>query len=132
MNSKYKYLGKNTIIFAISSFGTKFLSFFLVPLYTAVLSTTEYGTADLITTTGTLLVFILTINISSSVLRFVIEKRDYGRNILSYGFRVLIIGTLACSIVLRVVYEIQILRWPIYYYIFIVLYFFSTALSKSY
>ena len=128
MNSKYKYLGKNTIIFAISSFGTKFLSFFLVPLYTAVLSTTEYGTADLITTTGTLLVFILTINISSSVLRFVIEKRDYGRNILSYGFRVLIIGTLACSIVLRVVYEIQILRWPIYYYIFIVLYFFSTAL----
>ncbi len=130
MNSKYKYLGKNTIIFAISSFGTKFLSFFLVPLYTAVLSTTEYGTADLITTTGTLLVFILTINISSSVLRFVIEKRDYGRNILSYGFRVLIIGTLACSIVLRVVYEIQILRWPIYYYIFIVLYFFSTALYE--
>ena len=117
MNSKYKYLGKNTIIFAISSFGTKFLSFFLVPLYTAVLSTTELD--------------ILIVNINTSnVPVVVIEKRDYGRNILSYGFRVLIIGTLACSIVLRVVYEIQILRWPIYYYIFIVLYFFSTALYE--
>ena len=42
MNKKYKYLGKNTIIFAISSFGTKILSFLLVPLYTSVLTTEEY------------------------------------------------------------------------------------------
>lgn len=46
MDQKYKYLGKNTIIFAISSFGTKVLSFLLVPLYTAVLTTAEYGIAD--------------------------------------------------------------------------------------
>ena len=59
MNSKYKNLGKNTIIFAISSFGTKILSFLLVPLYTTVLTTTEYGAVDLITTTATLLVLFL-------------------------------------------------------------------------
>ena len=76
MNEKYKYLGKNTIIFAISSFGTKVLSFLLVPLYTAVLTTAEYGIADLITTTATLLVFILTLNIASSVLRYTIEQRS--------------------------------------------------------
>lgn len=34
IKEKYKYLGKNTLIFAISSFSTKFLSFLLVPLYT--------------------------------------------------------------------------------------------------
>ena len=75
MKDKYKYLGKNTIIFAISSFGTKILSFLLVPLYTAVLTTSEYGVADLITTTATLLVFVLTINIASSVLRFTLDQR---------------------------------------------------------
>ena len=74
MNDKYKYLGKNTIIFALSSFGTKFLSFLLVPLYTNVLSTSEYGIADLITTTATLAIFVLTINISEAILRFALNK----------------------------------------------------------
>lgn len=130
MDKKYKYLGKNTIIFAISSFGTKILSFLLVPLYTAVLTTAEYGTADLITTTATLLVFVFTINIASSVLRFTIDQREYERNILSYGFRVLVVGTLICSILLGIVYLIGILDWPLYYYMFVVLYFFATALYE--
>lgn len=76
MNEKYKYLGKNTLLFTISSFGTKILSFFLVPLYTNVLSTAEYGIADLITTTATLLVFVLTLDIADGVLRYVLDIRN--------------------------------------------------------
>lgn len=130
MKDKYKYLEKNTILFAISSFGTKILSFLLVPLYTSVLTTTEYGTVDLITTTATLLVYVLTINIASSVLRFTLEQQAYGRNILSYGFRVLIIGTLLCGIVLGITYATKLLTWPLYYYLFVVAYFFSSALYE--
>lgn len=130
MNSKYKNLGKNTIIFAISSFGTKILSFLLVPLYTTVLTTTEYGAVDLITTTATLLVFVLTINISSSVLRFTIEQRNKRQNILSFGFRVLMIGTLICGFLLALVYACDFLEWPVYYYYFVVLYFLATALYE--
>lgn len=130
MDSKYRYLGKNTIIFAISSFGTKILSFLLVPLYTAVLTTTEYGTADLITTTSTLLMFILTINIASSVLRFTLDHQEYGENILSYGFRVLNIGTLLCGIILGIVCLTNLVDWPIYYYVFVVLYFYASALYE--
>lgn len=128
--NKYRYLGKNTLIFAISSFGTKILSFLLVPLYTAVLSTAEYGSADLITTTATLLVFILTINISSSVLRFTIEQRKSGSKVLSFGIRVLFVSSLICSVVLILVYYSKILDWPFYYYLFIFLYFFVTALYE--
>lgn len=130
MNQKYKYLGKNTIVFAISSFGTKILSFLLVPLYTSVLTTDEYGTVDLITTTSTLLVFILTINIASSVLRFALDNQEYAENILSFGFRVLNIGTVLCGIVISIVYMIQINGWPLYYYAFIVLYFYASALYE--
>lgn len=130
MNEKYKYLGKNTIIFAISSFGTKALSFLLVPLYTAVLSTAEYGTADLITTTATLLVYVLTINISSSVLRFTLDDRKQGKNILSFGFRILMLGTIVCAMIIGMVYIIDILDWKIYYYICLLLCFFSTALYE--
>lgn len=44
---KYKYLFKNIGIMTISNFGTKILSFLMVPLYTNLLSTSEYGTYDL-------------------------------------------------------------------------------------
>lgn len=83
IKEKYKYLGKNTLIFAISSFSTKFLSFLLVPLYTSFLSTAEYGKIDLITTTSTLLVYVLTINIADSVLRFTIENVKESEKILA-------------------------------------------------
>lgn len=40
------YLAKNIGFLTISQFGTKLLGFFLVPLYTYILSTAEYGTYD--------------------------------------------------------------------------------------
>ena len=66
--SKYGYLAKNTVLFTISSFGSKILVFLLVPLYTSILSTSDYGIADLITTTATLLIYVFTINIAEKPL----------------------------------------------------------------
>lgn len=63
MNTKAKYLIKNTGILTISNFSSKILVFLLVPLYTSVLSTAEYGTYDLAISTVTLLYPILTVNI---------------------------------------------------------------------
>ena len=53
--SKYKKLIKNILLFALSSFIPKAMSFFLVPIYTAYLTTGEYGVSDLINTTVSLL-----------------------------------------------------------------------------
>lgn len=74
--SKYSYLIQNTLLLTLSSFGSKLLSFFLVPLYTNVLSTAEYGISDIITTSSTLLVYTLTLHIGSAVLRFGIDKNE--------------------------------------------------------
>ena len=74
MKEKYKYLTKNVLIFAVSSFGTKFLSFLLVPFYTSVLTTAEYGIADIITTTATLMMYICTVNIADAVLRIKVRS----------------------------------------------------------
>ena len=70
MNSKYKYLIKNTGILAISNFSSKLLVFFLVPIYTSVLSTAEYGTYHLAMSTVLLLYPVLTVNIVDGVMRF--------------------------------------------------------------
>ena len=46
-DNRNSYLMKNTIIFTLGNFGSKLISFFLIPLYTNVLTTTEYGVVDL-------------------------------------------------------------------------------------
>ena len=68
---------------AASSFSTKLLSFFLLPLYTTILTTSEYGTYDIINTTVSLLVPILTIDIGDAVLRFSMDKTVSQKEVLS-------------------------------------------------
>ena len=125
--NKYRYLYKNTAIFAVSSFSTKILSFLFIPIYTAVLTTTEYGTADLINTTGILLIYILTVNIADSVLRFSIEKVEDSEKILSFGIKVLFTGTIICALLLGLACYVELSNWPVIYYVFIFLFFVSSA-----
>lgn len=127
--NKYLYLIKNIGLLTLSNFATKMLSFFLVPLYTNVLTTTEYGTYDLFYTTISVLIPILTLNIQESVLRFALEK-NYNRDaIITIAVRYFLAS---CGIVLIIlfinnVFEIS----PIVndYTIFFFFMFFSQALS---
>lgn len=89
---KYKELSINTILFAISSFGSKIVSFLLLPLYTSILSTADYGTVDLINSTVSLLVPILTINVQDAVLRFALGKEEQSDDILAVGLRTVGVG----------------------------------------
>ena len=43
---KYKKLLSNTLIFAIGTFGSKLLVFFLTPFYTSVLTSEELGVGE--------------------------------------------------------------------------------------
>lgn len=92
MKANYKYLAKNIGALTISNFATNILSFFLVPLYTYVLSTEEYGSYDLIYTTIGLLVPVLTLNIMDGVLRYAIEKESNKQYVFSVGVRYLLLS----------------------------------------
>ena len=82
--SGYRYLFNNIGLLTLSNFATKFLSFFLVPLYTNVLTTTEYGTYDLFNATIGVLLPILTLNIQESVLRFSLDKKTSNYKHITY------------------------------------------------
>lgn len=69
-------LVKNTIILAIGNLFTKLITFFLLPLYTAVLSTEEYGIVDLLNTLVSLLLPIVTFQIEQAMFRKLIDIRD--------------------------------------------------------
>ena len=89
---KYKELTVNTVLFAVSSFGARLVSFLLLPLYTSVLSTADYGTVDLMTSTVSLLVPVLTVNVQDAVLRFTLGKEAAADRILAVGLRTVAAG----------------------------------------
>lgn len=91
----YKYLIKNIGILTISNFATKFLSFFLLPLYTGVLSTEEYGTFDLYSTTISLLYPILSICVSDSVIRFLLERNKDKESVISISAKYVVVSIVA-------------------------------------
>ena len=76
MDSKKKYLTlfSDTAAFTISNFASKILVFLLIPLYTSLLTTAEYGVADLITNTVNVVYPILTLSIMEATLRFAFDK----------------------------------------------------------
>ena len=71
---KYKRLASNTLIFAIGTFSSKLLTFFLTRLYTSVLDKGEFGVTDLIQQAGNLLLPLITLGIVNAVVRFGLDK----------------------------------------------------------
>lgn len=100
MNAKVKELLSNTLLFTVANLGSKLMVFLMVPLYTAVLSTDEYGIADMVQTTATMLIPILTAMIAEGVLRFCFLKEYSSNEVFSIGIRITLfgafLGTLLC------------------------------------
>ena len=92
-SKRIRYLAKNTAIFAVGNMGTKLISFFLVPLYTNVLSTDQYGVADFVHTICMVLAPVIVLNIGESVMRFALDRDADYDEIMSIGV-VLFAGSL--------------------------------------
>ncbi len=73
--NREKNLAKNTIIITIGKICTQLITFFLLPLYTGILSTEEYGAVDLLNTLVSLLLPIVTFQVEQAVFRELIEVR---------------------------------------------------------
>lgn len=71
-----KALFKNTGIIAIGQLSTKLINFFLLPLYTALLTTEEYGTVDLLSTYSGLIVIVVGLQMTNALFRFLVTNRD--------------------------------------------------------
>lgn len=114
-----KYLLKNTVIFSIGNFGTKIISFFLVPLYTNILTTREYGTVDLIYTIGMVLVPLLTLNIGESIMRFALDKDADCDKIMSTGITISIFGAIIGLLILPIANLFEsVSNYSIYIYLY--------------
>lgn len=130
MKSKNKSLLKNIGLFTIGSFGSKILSFLLVPLYTVVLSTAEYGSVDLIISTSSLLTPILLLSIFDATLRFGMDPKYEKEDVLSTSINIAIKGSVVLIVGVIIVSITHIVHLSNIYLIFLCIYFVLGALSQ--
>ena len=92
--NRYKKLLFDTLILGLGTFGSKLLVFLLMPLYTALLSTDQYGTAELITSTANLVIPLACVGITNGVFRFAADRAKEKNEVFSSGLVLLLGGTL--------------------------------------
>ncbi len=117
-----KKLATDTILFGISSFGSKILTLLLTPLYTAILSAEQYGVADLISTTINFIYPILTLAISDATLRFSFEKEKSKKGVLNTSMAFILASTVFLVILYPAIKAIST-QLASYWTIFVVTYF---------
>lgn len=79
--NREKNLAKNTFIITIGKICTQLITFLLLPVYTSLLSTEEYGIVDLLNTIVALGIPIVTFQIEEGVFRHLIDCRKEKKEI---------------------------------------------------
>lgn len=126
--ANYRKLGINMLSLTIGNFASKLLSFLFVPFYTAVLSTSEYGIADIVTTTVTLLFPFFSLIICESMMRFALDKSEKNEDVYRVGIVVWIAGLIVLLIMSPLLLLFKSLKD---YWILVLLYYAAYSLSQN-
>ena len=129
---KYNYLLKNTFLFTVANFSNKLIIFFLLPFYTAFLTTKEYAIIDIISITQQLIFPIITLDITEAIIRFGIERGSNKRTILLIGIKYIIIGNIILSIgcLSAIALSIGVKQYILYFLIFNIVISINTLFSS--
>lgn len=107
--NRNKALLKNTFIISIGKIGTSAISFFLLPLYTKVLTPSEYGIHDLLGTLQTILGICFGLQLGNCIYRYLIVERNNTENtkkVISNVVFMNIFASLVLSVLFCVTYLI--------------------------
>lgn len=88
---RYKTLLSNTGLMFVGTFGSKMISFVMLPFYTAWLSIEDFGTSDIINVYSTILVSIISLCIAEAVFviptgRATSDQKKFFSSTLFFGF----------------------------------------------
>ena len=118
---RFKKLLSNTVILGAGTFISKVLVFLLMPLYTAYLSTEDFGVADILMQTANLIIPIAVIGISDGLFRFTIDAEPQRRKqIFTVSIITLFAGMLPLALLIQLfglfsVYQGYV--WLVFFYI---------------
>ncbi len=123
MKQRVKELFKNTAIIGIGRISTQMISFLLIPLYSNILSTEEYGIFDLYSSGVSLMLPLVTLQIELAAYKYIITNRNDINRIkvlfstavmfIAIGLTIVFIGSRILNRVLFVE-NIQLLFWYLF------------------
>lgn len=122
MNNKYKRLAKNSGIFMLANFGSKLISFILVPFYTHVLNTGDYGTVDALIATVSLLSPIATLGIGDVIIMFLSRKEYDAKKVFTNTAVMVLIGNTMVSLIYPVLMLTDIFKDYLWYFVLLVVF----------
>ena len=125
MDDKNAKLLNGMLIYAVGNFGTKIMSFLIVPLYTYYISTQDMGTYDLINSTMSMCFPILTLQISDAAYRWLI--RGGGDEYKKAAYQIIICN----SIILIIIAGIVNLFYSIPFFTYIICSMFTNAVLDT-
>lgn len=129
---KYRRLISDTLIFAIGSLGSKMILFFLVPLYTNCLSTSQYGMVELVDTIANLIMPIVSMVIFDAVLRYTLDKNIENNSVILNACIVFFIGIILTLLITPLfgLYK-SIYEWKWFVSLYVITYM-ATQISMTY
>ncbi len=118
---------KTTAIYFIGNFASKLLAFFLLPLYTAYLTSEDFGNVDLLISTLPLIAPIFTMQVTESVFRFLCsdENMEEKKKTITNSFIIFFTGI----VVFIVLYIPFVIRFDLPYALLFFAYFLVTYLG---
>ena len=90
-------LKNNMFLFGIGVFFTKIMNFIFAPIYSHFLSTGDFGSIDILTTTAYLIIPISTLAIAEAILKFGIADNSDLKKVFSTGVSILSIGLIVIA-----------------------------------
>ena len=123
-----KKIFKETLIYSIGSFGSKILSFLLVPLYTFFLTKKELGEYDLLLTTISLFVPLVSLQLSDATYRWLIDNNDKNESDIKKIITNSFLGYFCSYLIFLVAFLIFNYFEPVEYSIYFVLLLFLNGL----
>lgn len=119
-DNKYKKLIKNILLLFTGNFVSKILSFLMVPFYTSMLSTSDYGISDLISTTVLLVLPFFSVLMDEAVMRFTLEETNDNKQVFTIAFFISTIGFIVALAISPIILLFSNLKK---YYLYIILYY---------
>lgn len=103
-----KRLIKNTGIIAVGGIATKLVSFLLLPLYTSVLSTAEYGMVDYLGTIALFLVPVVSVLMDEALFRYLIdcETNEDRTRAVTASCAVMLVGCATFAVIMLVAWAV--------------------------
>ena len=128
--NEYRKLATNSVMFLIGSIGSKFITFFLVPLYTNILTKAEYGITDIVSTSVILCIPIFSLSLDDGIMRFGLMKNTPKENI-AVNIMFVLTGSIIAVFASYPLFKLFDLfeNWTIYFCVILVLHIIRNAFS---